>query len=120
MSKRKRNTLIFIGLGALALGYWLSRKKSFKRNPEREKEIADELEAGGLPKIIWRDDSLPLSYGSSGQRVVELQKYLNSLLAGIREDGYWGPETQEAVERFLESEVITASQYRNLGLLLKV
>jgi len=64
--------------------FW-KEEAEFIPDAEAEKKANEVAKTTGRPKITWRDDSFPLSIGSKGQNVKNLQNYL-----GIDDDGYFG------------------------------
>ncbi len=62
----------------------------------------------GKQKIVWRNDSFPLSLGSKGQNVKSLQQFL-----GVTpNDGYFGYDTETALKNKTgKTKVMTESEY---------
>src|ERR1035437_9322710 len=70
------------GIGAGVGAYFYFRKPApikapaFKADPATQKAESAKASSAGKAKIIWRDGSYPLSLGSAGQNVADLQAFL--------------------------------------------
>lgn len=118
-------TILLIAGAVFGVGFAISkiaRRPRFKRDKNKEEELNKEAEEYGLPDITWRDDSFPLGLGSRGERVMSLQSWINSPILNpdiektIEVDGYWGYETEQAVEKYLGVDTVDASLFADLGL----
>ena len=76
------------------------KKGWFNKKPSTENSETHTTPSG--TSSPWRDDSLPLSKGSKGKRVEDLQKALNTIIRGTKlaTDGLFGSKTEEAVNKF--------------------
>jgi hypothetical protein len=101
-SKSKAPRYILFGLSALALGVSAYLGLKYYRKKKAQSASTDETyvsSTGSKSQILWRDDSLPLSIGSSGPKVLQLQRKLNlKFNAGLEEDGLFGPLTSKATQ----------------------
>ena len=86
--------------------FW-KEEAEFIPDAEAEKKANEVAKTTGRPKITWRDDSFPLSIGSKGQNVKNLQNYL-----GIDDDGYFGYGTHDALKKKTgRDKVASESEY---------
>lgn len=68
------------------------------------------LDSGSVPPIVDRPPvSTGLSPGDNNQRVLSLQRRLNSLGYSVQETGYYGSQTQDAVFRFQQAQQLPAT-----------
>lgn len=64
--------------------------------------------------VKWTDDSFPLTLGSVGPQVGDLQEYLNSLGAQLQVDEMLGCFTQSAMEQLLKTETLSQAKYNEV------
>ena len=87
--------------------FWEEEEAAFTPDAEAEKKANEVAKTTGRPKITWRDDSFPLSIGSKGQNVKNLQNYL-----GIDDDGYFGYGTLDTWKKKTgRDKVVSESEY---------
>jgi hypothetical protein len=98
---------IFIGLSLLAvgagayLGYKVYRRRKAETGTSSENTSTNVSSAtkSTSSDIVWRDDSFPLSIGSSGPKVLQLQRKMNSKYStSLEPDGLFGPLTYKAIK----------------------
>lgn len=69
----------------------------------------------GLFDFLKKDCSgFPISVGSQGDRVLEVQNLLISSGQPIQADGQWGPASQNAARAVLGTPTVSCDQYRQL------
>lgn len=79
----------------------------FKADVAVQNKIQTQAVSKGKPSIVWRNDSFPLSIGSKGQNVSDLQQFL-----GVVVDGYFGYDTLDQLNNITGlSSVASVSDY---------
>jgi hypothetical protein len=113
---------LFIGLTLLALsagayvGVKMYRRRKQQSTYDTTTTSSTSTSAGGKSgSIVWRDDSFPLSVGSSGPRVLQLQRKLNAKSgAKLEQDGLFGPLTNGAVLKAGYSVPLTEEVFNSI------
>ena len=80
---------------------WLKEKLGiFKTKSSETDESNSDEEAETEASNPQSDDKPPLKRGSRGDNVLKVQKALNIIYnAGLEEDGVFGPQTEQALEK---------------------
>lgn len=110
--KKNKKLIIWLSVGLLVLMLltWLM----VRANKKADTSDAGTSGTGGSSSSDSSSSAtpsvFPLKYGSRGNEVKMLQSYLNehlTVLAPLVVDGIWGPKTQAAVDRVLETDQVT-------------
>jgi hypothetical protein len=110
-------------LVAGGVGFWLYRRwklkqyeKDFPKPPKVPKPNLDNGggSSGGSSSSWVSDSSFPLVEGMMGDKVKNVQSYLNSTTGdyGLAVDGFWGELTQEALESWNGKTEVSQGYYK--------
>jgi len=113
----KKQTYIYLALALSAYSagwYFLYYSPKRKRQQLAQQAADTQAVIQSKPSINWRDDSFPLSLGSKGGRVREVQKYSNNVCgARLSVDGVWGYITDAAVKSCIKLSSIGEIYYKS-------
>lgn len=116
---------IILGLLATATlavtGIYVYRR-FFKKSPDEQKKESDALAGQGqgnpgsiTPPPGTEDTTFPMSFGSRGEKVKQLQKALMTLFPGslprYGADGVWGTETETALKNNKQPTVVRKADF---------
>lgn len=109
----KKTIIIILILTALGVGGWFAYDKLFKRNKNGGVSSADSssssdgststgTSSSSTSGNLTKATSFPMSQGSRGDKVAELQRELNKVKGksynDLSVDGIWGAKTQRALD----------------------
>lgn len=107
----KKVLLILISLSAIAIIFvlWLKAKRIKEGSVYKGPSVKNSISEGSSSSS--RNDSFPLSYGSRGNNVIQLQSILNSVgNHGLTADGVFGSKTKAALVASTGKDTITEKE----------
>ena len=108
---------VIIGLSAL-VGVIMLRKFVFKSNKAKVKDMVSDSGDLDVDSVVVSNVSdFPLKYGSTGNKVKDIQKFLNYALSQkgkptLLIDGVWGSATDKAFKDLKKKNEVKESEYK--------
>lgn len=111
-----------LGTATLAVTGIYVYRRFFKKSAEEQKKAEDTLASQGQgapgsinPPPLPADTTFPMSFGSRGEKVKQLQRALMTLFPGslprYGADGIWGSETETALKNNKQPTVIRKADF---------
>ncbi len=122
----ERNTKIIIGISVLTVAgisaYLILRKREKYNTDLALPETPDyKTSTVNTPKLkcIYKAERFPLKRCMTSKRIKLVQRFLNAFFhAGIKENGFFGDETEKALLKYLHRNTISLSDYQKMLLTL--